>query len=79
MSVLWSSSSVVQFTLIIMNKSFQGSIFTYYYLEAISNVIGILIVKQIYKNIGMRKTVVYMLSIALFLMLLVFILEEDTK
>ena len=44
MSVLWSSSSVVKFTLIIMNKSFQGTIYLNYYLDAVSNIVAILIV-----------------------------------
>ena len=60
-----------------MNKSFQGSIYLYYYLDVLSNVTAVFIVGTIYRFLGMRNTVVYMLSIAFTLLLIVLILEMD--
>ena len=77
MSVLWSSSSMVQYTLMIMNKSFRGSIYVYYYLEALANILAIYIVGKIYRKLGMRSTVVYMLSCQMALMGITYFLEDD--
>ena len=69
---------MTQYTLTIMNKSFKGTIFLNYYLDAISNIIALLIVGSIYKVLGMRKTVFYMLVITLSLLAFVLILERDS-
>lgn len=60
---MWSTISFIFYTLVFMNKYFEGSLYLNFYLEGFAGVIGSLLSLAVYKHIKMRWS--FVISITL--------------
>ena len=66
LTIMWSTISFIFYTLIFMNKYFEGSLYLNFYLEGIAGFLGSILSLAVYKSIKMRWSFIISVTVTFF-------------